>query len=60
MTIDYTESGTVKFSMDEMIQECLGAFGENLESMAAKPQAANHLFAVNIMRIVTSFQRNVG
>jgi hypothetical protein len=33
MTIDYTENGTVKFSMDEMIQECLGAFGESLESM---------------------------
>jgi hypothetical protein len=47
MTIDYTENGTVKFSMDEMIQECLGAFGESLESMAAKTPAANHLFAVN-------------
>ncbi len=47
MTIDDTENGTVKFSMDEMIQEYLGAFGKSLESMAAKTPAANHLFAVN-------------
>jgi hypothetical protein len=33
--------------MSEMIQECLGAFGKSLESMAAKTPAAKHLFAVN-------------